>query len=71
MGVNSCHWSVDVRNICLFVCLFVPNPTLTQTLPVTEDGNDEISKARKALVLGTLGEKFGQCCWKNGTSGWE
>ena len=26
MGVNSCHWSVDVRNICLFVCLFVPNP---------------------------------------------
>ena len=23
MGVNSCHWSVDVRNICLFVCLFL------------------------------------------------
>ena len=20
---NSCHWSVDVRNICLFVCLFL------------------------------------------------
>ena len=28
MGVNSCHWSVDVRNICLFVCLF-PNPVKT------------------------------------------
>ena len=45
--------------------------TVRIVVPATEDGRDEISKARKALVLGTLGEKFGQCCWKNGTSGWE
>ena len=45
--------------------------TVRIVVTVTEDGNDEISKARKALVLGTLEEKFGQCCWKNGTSGWE
>ena len=40
-------------------------------VPVTEDGSDETSKARKALALGTLEEKFGQHRWKNGTSGWE
>ena len=45
--------------------------TVRIVVPVTEDGNDEISKARKALVLGTLEEKLGQHRWKNGTSGWE
>ena len=45
--------------------------TVRIVVTVTEDGNDEISKARKALVLGTLEEKFGQHRWKNGTSGWE
>ena len=40
-------------------------------VPVTEDGSDETSKARKALALGTLEEKLGQHRWKNGTSGWE
>ena len=45
--------------------------TVRIVVPVTEDGNDETSKARKALALETLEEKFGQHRWKNGTSGWE
>ena len=45
--------------------------TVRIVVPATEDGRDEISKARKALVLGTLEEKLGQHRWKNGTSGWE
>lgn len=45
--------------------------TVRIVVPATEDGRDEISKARKALAFGTLEEKLGQRRWKNGTSGWE
>ena len=52
MGVNSCHWSVDVRNICLFVCLFVPKRT--QSLSYTDkEWNMEVRK-NASVPLGGL-----------------
>ena len=54
MGVNSCHWSVDVRNICLFVCLFVPNPKdvrFKEMKMYLLDVNGEYSGDRKYLTV--------------------
>ena len=49
MGVNSCHWSVDVRNICLFVCLFL-TLTLNAKGEIDRDTEQDLFKVTVAVV---------------------
>ena len=53
MGVNSCHWSVDVRNICLFVCLF-----LTLTLQRAQLIRQEVGLRVQVEVLAVFNPKL-------------
>ena len=48
MGVNSCHWSVDVRNICLFVCLFL---TLTKSFDVLSNATNTSPNPLTLIIL--------------------